>query len=99
MDVRVINELVHKQSAFVEKLNSEVGKVIVGQKAMIERILIGMLTGGHNLLQGVSGPANELTGKTLADTLAIKLHGIQIPPELVPAEIGGTVGHNQAKRE
>ena len=50
MDVRVINELVHKQSAFIDKLSAEIGKVIVGQKAMIERILIGLLTGGHILL-------------------------------------------------
>ena len=68
-DVRVINELVHKQSAFVEKLTAEVGKVIVGQKAMIERILIGLLTGGHVLLEGVPGLAKTLTVKTLADAL------------------------------
>jgi len=59
MDVRVINELVHKQSAFVEKLNAEVGKVIVGQKTMIERILIGMLTGGHVLLVGLGAPGRH----------------------------------------
>ena len=52
VDVRVINEMVQKQSAFVDKLTAEVGKVIVGQKAMIERILIGLLTGGHVLLEG-----------------------------------------------
>ena len=66
MDVRVINELVHKQSAFVEKLNSEVAKVIVGQKAMIERILIGMLTGGHILLEGVPGLAVTFADGLLA---------------------------------
>jgi len=99
MDVRVINELVHKQSAFVEKLNAEVGKVIVGQKAMIERILIGMLTGGHVLLEGVPGLAKTLTVKTLADTLAMKFHRIQFTPDLLPADIVGTTIYNQAKGE
>ncbi len=99
MDVRVINELVHKQSAFVEKLNAEVSKVIVGQKAMIERILIGMLTGGHVLLEGVPGLAKTLTVKTLADTLAMKFHRIQFTPDLLPADIVGTVIYNQARGE
>jgi MoxR-like ATPase len=99
MDVRVINELVHKQSAFVDKLTAEVGKVIVGQKAMIERILIGMLTGGHVLLEGVPGLAKTLTVKTLADTLAMKFQRIQFTPDLLPADIVGTVIYNQAKGE
>ena len=96
MDVRVINELVHKQSAFVEKLTAEVGKVIVGQKAMIERILIGLLTGGHVLLEGVPGLAKTLTVKTLADALAMKFQRIQFTPDLLPADIVGTVIYNQA---
>jgi MoxR-like ATPase len=99
MDVRVINELVHRQSAFVEKLNAEVSKVIVGQKAMIERILIGMLTGGHVLLEGVPGLAKTLTVKTLSDTLAMKFQRIQFTPDLLPADIVGTVIYNQAKGE
>jgi MoxR-like ATPase len=99
MDVRVINEMVHKQSAFVEKLNAEVGKVIVGQKAMIERILIGLLTGGHVLLEGVPGLAKTLTVKTLADTLAMKFQRIQFTPDLLPADIVGTVIYNQARGE
>src|SRR3954470_20090111 len=99
MDVRVINELVHKQSAFVEKLNSEVAKVIVGQKAMIERILIGMLTGGHVLLEGVPGLAKTLTVKTLADSLAMKFQRVQFTPDLLPADIVGTVIYNQARAE
>jgi len=99
MDVRVINELVHKQSAFVDKLTAEVAKVIVGQKAMVERILIGMLTGGHVLLEGVPGLAKTLTVKTLADTLAMKFQRIQFTPDLLPADIVGTVIYNQAKGE
>jgi MoxR-like ATPase len=99
MDVRVINELVHKQSAFVEKLNAEVSKVIVGQKAMIERILIGLLTGGHVLLEGVPGLAKTLTVKTLSDTLRMRFQRIQFTPDLLPADIVGTVIYNQAKSE
>src|SRR6185369_9139733 len=99
MDVRVINELVHKQSAFVEKLNAEVSKVIIGQKAMIERIMIGLLTGGHVLLEGVPGLAKTLTVKTLSDTLRMRFQRIQFTPDLLPADIVGTVIYNQAKGE
>jgi MoxR-like ATPase len=99
MDVRVINELVHKQSAFVERLNAEVSRVIVGQKAMIERILIGLLTGGHVLLEGVPGLAKTLTVKTLSDTLHMRFQRIQFTPDLLPADIVGTVIYNQARSE
>ncbi|HET6280049.1 MAG TPA: MoxR family ATPase [Polyangia bacterium] len=99
MDVRVINELVQRQSAFVEKLIAEVSKVIVGQKAMIERILIGLLTGGHVLLEGVPGLAKTLTVKTLSDALRMKFQRIQFTPDLLPADIVGTVIYNQAKSE
>jgi MoxR-like ATPase len=99
MDVRVINELVQKQSAFVDRLTAEVGKVIVGQKAMIERILIGLLTGGHVLLEGVPGLAKTLTVKTLADALQMKFQRVQFTPDLLPADIVGTVIYNQARGE
>jgi MoxR-like ATPase len=99
MDVRVINELVHKQSAFVDRLTAEVGNVIVGQKTMIERILIGLLTGGHVLLEGVPGLAKTLTVKTLSDVLAMKFQRIQFTPDLLPADIVGTVIYNQARSE
>ena len=99
MDVRVINELVQKQSAFVDKLTAEVGKVIVGQKAMIERILIGLLTGGHVLLEGVPGLAKTLTVKTLAEALQMRFSRVQFTPDLLPADIVGTVIYNQARSE
>ena len=99
MDVRVINDLVQQQSAFVESLTAEVGKVIVGQKTMIERILIGLLTGGHVLLEGVPGLAKTLTVKTLADTLDMRFQRIQFTPDLLPADIVGTTIYNQAKSE
>ena len=99
MDVRVINELVHQQSAFVESLTAEVGKVIVGQKTMVERILIGLLTGGHVLLEGVPGLAKTLTVKTLSDALEMRFQRIQFTPDLLPADIVGTTIYNQAKSE
>ena len=99
MDVRVINEMVQQQSAFVENLTAEVGKVIVGQKAMVERILIGLLAGGHVLLEGVPGLAKTLTVKTLADSLAMRFQRIQFTPDLLPADIVGTVIYNQNRGE
>jgi MoxR-like ATPase len=99
MDVRVINELVQKQSAFVDRLAAEIGKVIVGQKVMIDRLLIGLLTGGHVLLEGVPGLAKTLTVKTLADALGMRFQRVQFTPDLLPADIVGTVIYNQAKSE
>ena len=97
MDVRVLNELVAKESAFVEKLNAEVGKVIVGQSYMVERILIGLLTGGHVLLEGVPGLAKTLTVRTLCDVISAKFARIQFTPDLLPADVIGTVVYNQQK--
>jgi MoxR-like ATPase len=99
MDVRVINDLVHQQSAFVESLSAEVSKVIVGQKTMVERIMIGLLTGGHVLLEGVPGLAKTLTVKTLADALDMRFQRIQFTPDLLPADIVGTTIYNQQKSE
>src|SRR4029453_1783136 len=99
MDVRVINELVHKQSAFIDKLSAEVGKVIVGQKAMVERILIGLLTGGHVLLEGVPGLAKTLTVKTVADCFRLKFQRIQFTPDLLPADIVGTTIYRPQTQE
>src|SRR6202050_5653890 len=93
-DVRALNELVARESSFVEKVTNEVGKVIVGQKYMVERILIGLLTGGHILLEGVPGLAKTLTVKTLADTLRCKFQRIQFTPDLLPADIVGTTIYN-----
>jgi MoxR-like ATPase len=98
-DVKVINELVQKESAFTEKLFSEVGKVIVGQRYMVERILIGLLTGGHVLLEGVPGLAKTLTVKTVADCLRAKFQRIQFTPDLLPADIVGTTIYNPATQE
>jgi MoxR-like ATPase len=98
-DVRALNELVAKESAFVEKITTEVGKVIVGQTYMIERILIGLLTGGHVLLEGVPGLAKTLTVRTLCDAINAKFARVQFTPDLLPADLIGTVIYNQQKGE
>jgi MoxR-like ATPase len=94
-DVRAINELVERESAFIDAITTEVGKVIVGQEHMVERLLIGLLTGGHVLLEGVPGLAKTLTIKTLCDTVAAKFRRIQFTPDLLPADLIGTVIYNQ----
>ena len=98
-DVRVINELVQRESAFVDPLLLEMSKVIVGQDQMVERLLIGLLTGGHVLLEGVPGLAKTLTVKTLCDCLHAKFQRVQFTPDLLPADVVGTVIYNQQKGE
>ncbi|MDI1447566.1 AAA family ATPase [Polyangium sp. 6x1] len=98
-DVRALNELVAKESAFVDNLITEVGKVIVGQTYMLERILIGLLTGGHVLLEGVPGLAKTLTVRTLCDAIHAKFSRIQFTPDLLPADVIGTVIYNHQKGE
>jgi MoxR-like ATPase len=98
-DVRALNELVAKESAFVDKLLAEVGKVIVGQTYMIECILIGLLTGGHVLLEGVPGLAKTLTVRTLCDAISAKFARVQFTPDLLPADLIGTVIYNQQRGE
>src|SRR5688572_30528227 len=94
-DVRVINEMVQRESAFIDPIMHEVRKVIVGQDEMIERMLIGLLTGGHVLLEGVPGLAKTLTVRTLCDTVSAKFQRIQFTPDLLPADVVGTVIYNQ----
>jgi len=98
-DVRALNELVAKESAFIDNLTTEVGKVIVGQSYMIERILIGLLTGGHVLLEGVPGLAKTLSVRTLCDAISAKFARIQFTPDLLPADLIGTVIYNHQKGE
>jgi MoxR-like ATPase len=89
-DIRVLNELVREKSAFIEPLTAEMRKVVVGQTEMVERLLIGMLTGGHVLLEGVPGLAKTLTVKTLAKCMSVDFQRIQFTPDLLPADILGT---------
>jgi MoxR-like ATPase len=94
-DVRAVTELVERESAFVDSIVNEVGRVVVGQEPMVERLLIGLLTGGHVLLEGVPGLAKTLTVKTLCDTVSAKFQRIQFTPDLLPADLVGTVIYNQ----
>jgi MoxR-like ATPase len=98
-DVRALNELVAKESSFVDRLLSEVGKVIVGQTYMVERILIGLLTGGHVLVEGVPGLAKTLTVRTLCEAINAKFARVQFTPDLLPADLIGTVIYNQQRGE
>src|SRR5450432_1550471 len=98
-DARELNEMVARESAFVDRILNEVGKVIVGQTYMIERILIGLLTGGHVLLEGVPGLAKTLTVHTVCDSISAKFARIQFTPDLLPADLIGTVIYNQRTGE
>ncbi len=98
-DVRAINEMVQRESAFIDPIVHEVRKVIVGQDEMVERILIGLLTGGHVLLEGVPGLAKTLTVKTVCQTIAGRFQRIQFTPDLLPADVVGTVIYNQQRGE
>jgi MoxR-like ATPase len=94
-DIKAINERILKESAFIEKIVSEIGKVIVGQNYMVERLLIGLLANGHILLEGVPGLAKTLTVKTLSGTIKTKFQRIQFTPDLLPADLLGTLIFNQ----
>lgn len=98
-DVRALNEVVAQESAFLDDLLSEIGKVVVGQSYMIERILMALLTGGHVLLEGVPGLAKTLTVRTICDTISADFSRIQFTPDLLPADIIGTRIYNQASGE
>ncbi len=93
--VNDINQKVRNESAFVEQLIGEVHRVIVGQKYMIERLLIGLLTRGHILLEGVPGLAKTLAVKTLSSAIDTKFQRIQFTPDLLPADLIGTMIYNQ----
>jgi MoxR-like ATPases len=95
VDIKTINEMIQRESAFVESLTSEVGKVIIGQKNMVDRLLIGMLCNGHILLEGVPGLAKTLAIKTLAASVNAKFQRIQFTPDLLPADLVGTMIYNQ----
>ncbi len=94
MDINEINELVKKESVFVEKIKNEISKVIVGQNYLIERLLIGLLADGHVLLEGVPGLAKTLSVSTLSKILSVKFQRIQFTPDLLPADLIGTLVYN-----
>ncbi len=94
-DVRALNEIVEQESAFVDELLSEVRKVIVGQSTMVERLLVGLLAGGHVLIEGVPGLAKTLTVHTICDAISARFARVQFTPDLLPADLVGTVIYNQ----
>jgi MoxR-like ATPase len=94
-DIRALTEQVHQESSFVEALAVETGKVIVGQRYMLERVLIGLLCNGHVLLEGVPGLAKTLTVRTFADAVSALFMRIQFTPDLLPADLIGTTIYNQ----
>lgn len=95
MDISALNEKIKNESAFIDLLMNEIGKVIVGQKTMVERLVIGLLGNGHVLLEGVPGLAKTLAIKTLAQAMKAKFQRIQFTPDLLPADLIGTQIYNQ----
>jgi MoxR-like ATPase len=93
--IEAIHKKIQKESIFVDKITEEVGKVIVGQKYMVERLLIGLLSNGHVLLEGVPGLAKTLTVRTLSAAIQTQFHRIQFTPDLLPADLIGTLIFNQ----
>ncbi len=98
-DIQQLNERIEKESSFVDILMMEIGKVIVGQKSMVERMLIGLLTKGHILLEGVPGLAKTLAIRTLSDAIDARFSRIQFTPDLLPADVIGTMIYNQKREE
>lgn len=95
IDIRELNEKIQRESAFVDLLSNEMDKVIVGQKSMVERLLIGLLSNGHILLEGVPGLAKTLAINTLAKCIHADFSRIQFTPDLLPADLIGTMIYNQ----
>lgn len=98
-DIRLLNEKIERESAFVELLRNEMDKVIIGQKHMLERLLIGLLSNGHILLEGVPGLAKTLAINTLAKCIDAKFSRIQFTPDLLPADLIGTMIYNQKQEQ
>jgi MoxR-like ATPase len=98
-DIRLLNEKIEQAAGFVNRINGELGKVIVGQQTMIDRLLIGLLSNGHILLEGVPGLAKTLAIKSLAQSVHANFSRIQFTPDLLPADVVGTMIYHQAKNE
>ena len=98
-DIRMLNDRIGQASVFVNRINDEVGKVIVGQQNMIEKLLIGLLSNGHVLLEGVPGLAKTLSIKSLAQSVMGQFSRIQFTPDLLPADVIGTMIYQQQKND
>jgi MoxR-like ATPase len=99
IDVQQLTAVVSQQSSKLNALITEIRKRVIGQNILLERLLIGMLTGGHILLEGVPGLAKTLTIKTLSECLDLEFHRIQFTPDLLPADLIGTLIYNQKSGE
>ena len=99
VNIKVINDLIQKESAFVEMVQLEMNKVIIGQKHLIDSLLIGLLSNGHILLEGVPGLAKTLAITTLANTIKAKFNRIQFTPDLLPADLIGTMIYSHQKED
>jgi len=99
VDIRELNERIHQQSAFIELLNMELNKVVMGQKHMTERLMIGLLANGHVLLEGVPGLAKTLAIKSLSSAIHGRFARIQFTPDLLPADVLGTMVYNPQAHE
>ncbi|MEN9570775.1 MAG: hypothetical protein RL172_2006 [Bacteroidota bacterium] len=98
-DIRLLNEKIQDAAGFTTRINDELAKTIVGQQVMIERLLVGLLSNGHVLLEGVPGLAKTLAIKSLAKCVHAQYSRIQFTPDLLPADVIGTMIYNQAKNE
>ncbi len=94
-EIRILNERIREESSFLDSLVAEIGKVIVGQRYMVERLLIGLLCNGHILIEGVPGLAKTLAVRTLSTAIKTKYQRIQFTPDLLPADLMGTMVYNQ----
>ena len=99
VDIRELNERIQRESSFVDMVTMEMNKVIIGQKHLVESLLIGLLSNGHILLEGVPGLAKTLAIKSLANTISAKFARIQFTPDLLPADLIGTMIYSQKKEE
>ena len=99
IDIRAINEKIERESAFIDLLTMEINKVIVGQKHMVERLLIGLLGKGHILLEGVPGLAKTLAINTLSKAVQGSFSRIQFTPDLLPADVVGTMIYNMKEND
>ena len=99
VNIKELNDRIQHESAFVDLLTLEMGKVIVGQKQLVENLLIGLLSGGHILLEGVPGLAKTLAINTLSQAVDAKFSRIQFTPDLLPADVTGTLIYSQKKEQ
>ncbi|HRF22868.1 MAG: ATPase RavA [Bacteroidetes bacterium ADurb.BinA245] len=98
-DIRLLNEKITQSGQFIDKLKEEIGHVIIGQQQMLDRLLTGLLSNGHVLLEGVPGLAKTLTIKSLSQAIRAKFSRIQFTPDLLPADVIGTMIYNQQRNE